>query len=173
MSDIEYYYKKIIAYDLINKFHYKNVKKIPKVKEIVLNYNSKNPELKELVASLISLKLLSTDKNIVLTKAKKSNISIRIKIGQPVGCKITLKNKKMYEFFSKLLSEILPNLKNLKETKLNKKKYQTKNFSFTLKLETNFYLFNSLPPLNINIITNTTTKKELFFLLNAFKIIAI
>ena len=176
MNILEYYYKKIIVYDLINKFSYKNLKKIPKLKKIVLNFGCKNSEIKNLAASLITLELITTNKNITLTKSKKANIFIKIRSGHPIGCKIVLNGKKMYDFFFKLLTDIFPILKEFKGMTLNKKA-NIKSFSFTLKelilfkeLETNFYLFNNLPPLNINIITNTKTKKELAFLINAFKI---
>ena len=82
----------------------------------------------------------------------------------------------MYDFFLKLITEILPNLKNFEGINF-KKSITNSNFSFTLKnlvtfkeLETYFYLFEKLPPLNITIITNTSTKKELFFLINSFKL---
>ena len=82
----------------------------------------------------------------------------------------------MYKFFLKLLTEIFPILKNFKGIYLNKNN-NINNLSFTIKelitfkeFETNFYLFNNLPPLNITIVTNTKTKKEVLFLLNSFKI---
>jgi large subunit ribosomal protein L5 len=176
MNLLEYYYKKIIIYDLINKFSYKNLKKIPKLKRIVLNFGCRNSEIKILAASLVSLELIAVNNNITLTKSKKANIFIKIRSGHPIGCKVVLKGKKMYNFFFKFISDILPSLKEFKGIILNKKN-SFESFSFTLKelivfkeLETNFYLFNNLPPLNINIITNTKTKKELVFLINSFKI---
>jgi large subunit ribosomal protein L5 len=176
MNILEYYYKKIIVYDLINKFSYNNLKKIPKLDKIILNFGCKNSEMRNLAAALISLELITSNKNIKLTKSKKANIFVKIRSGHPVGCKVILKKRKMYEFFFKLLTEIFPVLKEFKGITLNKK-INTTSFSFTLKdlisfkeLETNFYLFNNLPPLNINLITNTKTEKELIYLLNSFKI---
>ena len=176
MNILEYYYKKIIVYDLINKFSYNNLKKVPELKKIVLNFGCKNSEIKNLAAALISLKLISSNDNIELTKSKRANILIQIRSGHPVGCKVILKKRKMYNFFFKLLTEVFPILKEFKGVPLNKK-INAASFSFTLKdlisfkeLEANFYLFNNLPPLNINIITNTRTEKELIYLINSFKI---
>ena len=82
----------------------------------------------------------------------------------------------MYNFFLKLLTEIFPVLKDFKGIYLNKNN-NVKNLSFTIKelitfkeLEAHFYLFSNVPPLNITLITNTKTKKELMFLLNSFKV---
>jgi large subunit ribosomal protein L5 len=176
MNILEYYYKKIIIYDLINKFSYNNLKKVPQLKKIILNFGCKNSEIKNLAAALISLELITSNKNIELTKSKRANIFIKIRKGHPVGCKVILKKYKMYDFFLKLLTEVFPALKEFKGVALNKKISPT-SFSFTLKnlisfkeLETNFYLFNNVPPLNINLITNAKTEKELIYLLNSFKI---
>lgn len=176
MNILEYYYKKIIVYDLINKFSYNDLKKVPKLKKIILNFGCKSSEIKNLAAALISLELIASNKNIELTKSKKANLFIKIRKGYPVGCKVILEKNKMYNFFLKLLTEVFPALKEFKGISLNKK-INTTSFSFTLKnlihfkeLEANFYLFNNLPPLNINLITNTKTEKELIYLLNSFKI---
>jgi len=174
MNILEYYYKKIIVYDLINKFSYNNLKKVPQLKKIILNFGCKNSEIKNLAAALVSLELISSSKKIELTKSKRANVFIKIRKGHPVGCKVILKRNKMYNFFFNLSTEVFPALKEFKGYSFKK---NTTSFSFTLKnliffkeLETNFYLFNNLPPLNINLITNTKTEKELFYLLNSFKI---
>jgi ribosomal protein L5 len=81
----------------------------------------------------------------------------------------------MYHFFFKLLTEVFPNLKDFKEINASKN-LKNKSFSLTLldlinfkELEKQFYLFTNLPPLNITLVTNTKTRKELIYLLNSFK----
>ena len=91
MNILEYYYKKVIVYDLINKFSYNNLKKVPKLKQIVLNFGCKNSEIKNLSAALISFELIASNKNIELTKSKRANLFIKIRKGHPVGCKVILK----------------------------------------------------------------------------------
>ena len=174
MNILENYYKKIIRYDLINRFSYFHLNEIPCLKKIVLNFGCKNVEIKNISASLLSLELI-TKKRGSLTRAKRSNILLKIRKGHPVGCVVVLKKKEMYDFFLKLSTEIFPNLKDFKGLMTSKKIKQT-SFSFTLKdlinfkeLEKQFYLFINLPPLNIIIITNSKTKQELLYLLNAFK----
>lgn len=175
MNILEYYYKKIIRQDLINKFSYNNLKEVPELKKIVLNFGNQNSDLKTLAASINSLNLITNKENSTLTKAKKPNILLKIRKGQPVGCKIVLEKSSMYDFLFKLLVEIFPILKDFKGIPLSVNN-STKSFSFTIQelitfkeLETHFYLFSNLPPLNITLITNTKSRKELTFLLNSFK----
>ena len=180
MNIIEQYYKQIIRYDLINKFSYNDLKKIPKIKKIILNFGCKNSEIKSLSTSLLALELITKrTKNRTLTNSKQPNIILKIRKGSPVGCKAILKKENIYTFFLKILTEIIPNLKNFEGIK-TKKNINIASFSFSLKeliafkeLETHFYLFERLPTLNITIVTNTKTRKELLFLISSFKLILI
>lgn len=175
MHILEYYYEKIIKYDLINKFFYTNLKELPKLKKIILNFGCKSFEIKNLASALFALELV-TNKRGILTTSKKANILLKIRKGHPVGCTVVLEKTDMYIFFLKLLNEVFPNLKDFKGIRLPKKAKKT-SFSFTIKelisfeeLSTHFYLFNNLPPLNITLITNTKTQEELIFLINSFKL---
>ena len=175
MNILESYYKKVIRYDLINKFTYLHLDEIPKLKKIILNFGCKNFEIKHIASALLSLELITTKQG-SLTKAKRSNILLKVRKGYPVGCVVILKKTKMYDFFFKLLVDVFPNLKVFKAISSHKKSEKT-SFSFTLKdlvnfkeLEKQFYLFINLPPLNITLITNSKTKKELIYLLSAFKL---
>jgi large subunit ribosomal protein L5 len=98
MTSFENYYINIIKYDLVNKFYYKNHKKIPKLNKIILNFNCKNINFKLLISSIIALELITTQKSII-TSSKKSNITLKIRKGNPIGCKVTLRKEKMYFFF--------------------------------------------------------------------------
>ena len=175
MNILENYYKKVIRYDLINKFSYSRLEDIPKLKKIILNFGCKSDDIKIIAASLFSLELI-TAKRGSLSTAKRANILLKIRKGYPVGCVVVLQKTEMYTFFLKLLSEVLPNLKDFKGLSPSKNLGKT-SFSFTLKdlinfkvLEKQFYLFTNLPPLNITFITNSKTKKELLYLLNSFKL---
>lgn len=172
---LENYYKQVIKYDLINKFFYNQLKDIPELKKIILNFGCKSFEIKNIAASLLSLELITTRKGII-TKSKRANILLKIRKGYPVGCIVILTKGEMYQFFFKLLTEVFPNLKDFKGIKASKN-LKNKSFSLTLldlinfkELEKQFYLFTNLPPLNIILVTNTKTRKELMYLLNSFKI---
>lgn len=174
MNLLENYYKQVIKYDLINKFFYNQLKDVPELKKIVLNFGCIGFETKSIAASLLSLELITTKQG-TITKSKRANILLKIRKGYPVGCIVVLTKDKMYQFFFKLLTEVFPNLKNFKGI-YKSKKLKNKSFSLTLldlinfkELEKQFYLFTNLPPLNIILVTNTRTQRELIYLLNSFK----
>jgi len=175
MNILENYYKKVIRHDLINNFFYYNLDNIPELKKIILNFGCKSFAIKNIAASLLALELI-TAKQGTITKAKRANILLKVRKGNPVGCIVVLRKTQMYHFFWKLLTQVLPNLRDFKGISASKK-LNGKSFSLTLtdlinfkELEKQFYLFTNLPPLNIILVTNTDTRKELIFLLNSFKV---
>jgi large subunit ribosomal protein L5 len=174
MNILENYYKKVIRYDLINKFSYNKLGMIPELKKIILNFGCKSFEIKNIAASLLALELITTKQGTV-TKSKRANILLKVRKGYPVGCVVILTKVKMYQFFLKLLTEVFPTLKDFKGLSISKK-LNSRSFSFTLgdlinfkELEKQFYLFTNLPPLNLILVTNTKTRKELVYLLTSFK----
>ena len=106
MFFIEKYVHKIISYDLINTFFYKDLIEIPKLKKIILNFGYRKSNFKYLVSSLLALEFLTSKKG-KITTSKRLNIFLKIKKGNPVGCKIILKKNTMYLFYLKLLISIL------------------------------------------------------------------
>jgi len=166
------YYTKIIKQELTNKFNYKTIKELPELKKIVLDFGCKTPEIKPIAVCLLALEMISSARG-KITVSKKPNILLKIRKGNPVGCKVTLKKEKMYRFLSKLLIEILPKLKNLTDLKFSIKEnnfsYKIENSLIFLELEKNYYLFNKLPYLNITFVTNAKKKSEFIFLLQTFK----
>ncbi|MBE0439308.1 MAG: hypothetical protein IBX57_05970 [Gammaproteobacteria bacterium] len=175
MSILQYYYKKIIRRDLINKFSYTYLEEIPQLKKIILNFGCKNSDIRSIASVFLSLDLITTQKSFI-ARSKRANVLLKIRRGNPVGCTVVLRNEKMYHFLFKLLSEVLPNLKSFTSMNVSKKLGKT-SFSFTLKdlihfkeLEKQFYLFINLPPLNVTFITTTKTKEELLYLLQSFKL---
>lgn len=176
MNYIETFYNNIVTYSLLNKFNYKKNKTIPKLKKMILTFNCKDSDLKKLASSLLALELISTKRG-RLTTAKKSNALLKIRKGNPVGCKVILQKKLMYNFLNKLLIEIMPKMKNLKDFVIETNEKEQNTFSYTLKnniiffeFESNYYLFNNLPYLQITFITNAKTKNELLFLTNSIKL---
>ena len=175
MQFFEYYYENIIKYDMLNKFNYINVQQFPKIQKIIVSFNCKSYDLKQLFSSLIALELITSQKPFII-KSKISNISLKVRKGNPVGCKITLRKTAMYVFFAKILLQIFPYnffLKNLDEQKYKK---NTKSLTFELKkvlsfpeLENQYQFFNKLSNLHIVIVTNSKNFNELKFLLKSFK----
>lgn len=174
MHFLEKFYNKTLKYDLINKFTYNKTKNIPKIKKVILNFGCKTADIKQLASSLLAIELI-TNKKGTLVKTKHSNILLKIRKGNPTGCKVILYNFQIFNFFSIMLIEIFPNLKNfsgfnltkkIKKNTFSYKLYETFSFS---ELKNHYYLFNTLPKLDVTLVANVNTKKELLFLLKSFQ----
>lgn len=172
MHYLEFYYKTVIQYDLINKFNYSNLKELPKLKKIILNFKAKNFKTQTFAASLFAIEII-TNKKCKFTTSKKPNIFLKIQKGQPTGGKVILKKTIMYHFLSTLLIEIFPKINNYIKFKSNTKN----NFSIQLnndnlnfsKIKEHYNLSDSIPYITITITTNSKTQTELFFLLKSFQ----
>ena len=123
---------------------------------------------------MLALELITNQKG-VLTKTKLPNILLKIKKGNPTGCKVTLRNKTMLNFFIRTVLTIFPKLKDFngfdisRQTNKNSVSYELEDtFSFN-ELEKQYYLFNNISKLNITIITDCRVRKELLFLLKSFQ----
>src|SRR5688572_3941706 len=145
MNITKNYYNQILKYDFLNKFNYKNINQIPKIKKIILNFNCKNFDVKKIAIAILALELITAQKSTV-TKSKKVSINLKIRKGHPVGCKVILKKDKLENFLLKLLNKIFPELKNFKGIIL--RSHSKNSLSFVLKdlinfneLNSNFYLF--------------------------------
>lgn len=172
MYFLKHFNNKTLNYDLINKFCYDNTKKLPKLKKIILNFGGKTTEMRYLSASLLALELIANQKT-TLTKAKRPNVRLKIRSGNPTGCKVTLRGDSMLNFFFKTLVDVFPRIKSFKGIKMSKKMKENifsyeidDTFSFP-ELETHYYLFNNLSKLHVTIVTNCKTKQELIFILKS------
>lgn len=173
MNFLRAYNKKVIKYDLINKFSYNNIKNVPKLQKITLNFGCKNFNIQKFASTLLALEIISWKKG-TLSVSKKPNVLLKIQKGQPAGCKVVLVKKEIDSFLTKLHLEILPKLRNFSGFKLQTK---TSTFSFQLlrnevvltEFESHYPLFSDLPNLDIHISTNSRNQKELLFLAKSMK----
>jgi large subunit ribosomal protein L5 len=110
----ERYMKEVIP-AMAKEFSYKNVMEVPKVQKVVLNVGLgeaiQNIKLLDAVQKELSL---ITGQKAVVTKAKKSIASFKLKKGVPIGCKVTLRGYRMYEFLDRLISLALPRIRDFK-----------------------------------------------------------
>lgn len=108
-------YKKEVIPLLMQRFNYKNVMEVPKLEKIVINMGvgdaKDNP--KAIDAAVNDLSLI-TGQRPVVTKAKKSIAAFKIKKNMSIGCKVTLRGKRMYEFFDKFVNIALPRVRDFK-----------------------------------------------------------
>ena len=105
---------------LIKKFSYKNIMEVPKIDKIVINMGvgeaKDNPKVLE--SAVADLTTISGQKP-VITKAKKSIANFKIREGMPIGCKVTLRGNKMYDFADRLISLALPRVRDFRGVTAN------------------------------------------------------
>ena len=116
MNALKNQYEKEVVPALIKKFEYKSTMQVPKLDKIVINIGlgdtRENP--KALENAMKELAQITGQKPIV-TKAKKSIAAFKIREGQDLGCKVTLRKDKMYDFAYKLFNVALPRVRDLEE----------------------------------------------------------
>ena len=115
MNRLKEKYTKTIVSDLMSKHNYKNVMEVPKLEKIVVNIGcgDATTNSKLLEASMRDLELITGQKP-VATKAKKSIAGFKLREGQAIGCKVTLRGENMYNFLDKLISITLPRVRDFR-----------------------------------------------------------
>ena len=115
MNRLQERYKNEISKNLMSKFNYSSVMQLPKMEKIVINIGVGDAvnNSKLLDEAVEELTLISGQKPII-TKAKKSIAGFKIREGQEIGCKVTLRGERMYEFMDKLISISLPRVRDFR-----------------------------------------------------------
>jgi len=115
MTRLKDRYVKEVIPGMMKEFSYKNVMEVPKVEKVVLNVGLGEAiqNIKLLDAAQKELSIITGQKP-VITKAKKSIASFKLRKGVPVGCKVTLRRDRMYEFLDRLISIALPRIRDFK-----------------------------------------------------------
>ena len=115
MARLKETYTKEIAPAMQKKFGYKNVMQIPKLDKIVINMGvgDAKENAKALESAVKDLETISGQKA-VITKAKKSIANFKIREGLAIGCKVTLRGEKMYEFADRLINLSLPRVRDFR-----------------------------------------------------------
>jgi len=117
-------YKEMYANEIVpaltKKFGYKNVMQVPKLDKIVINMGigEAKENAKILDAAVKDLETI-TGQKAVLTKAKNSIANFKIRAGMPIGCKVTLRGEKMYEFADRLINLALPRVRDFRGVSAN------------------------------------------------------
>ena len=115
MSRLKDTYKNEIVDAMTKKFGYKNIMEVPKLDKIVINMGvgEAKENAKILEAAVKDLETISGQKA-VLTRAKNSVANFKIREGMPIGCKVTLRGEKMYEFADRLINLALPRVRDFR-----------------------------------------------------------
>ena len=115
MSRLKDLYSNEIKDAMVKKFGYKNVMQIPKLDKIVINMGvgEAKENAKVLDTAIKDLETLTGQKAVV-TRAKKSVANFKLREGMPIGCKVTLRGEKMYEFTDRLVNLALPRVRDFR-----------------------------------------------------------
>lgn len=115
MSSLKELYKNEVVPELMKKFNYKSVMQVPKLEKIVINMGVSDvrENAKALENAMRDLTII-TGQKVVSTKAKKSIAGFKIREGMEIGCKVTLRNDKMYDFAEKLFAVALPRVRDFR-----------------------------------------------------------
>jgi len=115
MSKLKEFYKSDVAPALMKKFEYKSTMQIPKVDKIVINVACSDARESAKVLDSVSKDLgIITGQKAVICKDKKSVANFKLRKGMPIGCKVTLRGERMYEFMDRLFNAALPRVRDFR-----------------------------------------------------------
>jgi len=163
-------YEKEVVPALMRKFKYKNVMQVPKMDKIVINVGLGEAiqNIKALDAASNDVALISGQKP-VITKASKSIASFKLRKGMPIGCMVTLRRERMYEFYQKLVTIVLPRVRDFRG--VSPKSFDGRgNYTLGLKEqiifpEIEYDKVDRVRGMNITVATTAGTDEEAFELL--------
>ena len=173
MNRLKEKYNNEIKKDLQSKYNYKSVMEVPKLDKIVINIGvgDASHNSKMLEVAMKELEIISGQKP-VATKAKKAIAGFKIREGQPIGCKVTLRGENMYNFLDKLISITLPRVRDFRG--LSNKAYDGRG-NYTLGLteqlifsEINYDDVVKVRGMDIVFVTTAKTNEEAHDLLKGF-----
>ena len=173
MNTYNEYYRENIIPNLMEQLKFKSPMEVPRLLKITLNMGlgSAVSDKKILESAQQELTQISGQKA-VLTYAKKSIANFKLREGMPIGCKVTLRNEKMYDFFEKLIKISLPRTRDFRG--LNPKSFDGRgNYTLGVKEhiifpEINFDRIDKIKGLDITITTNAKNNQEAMELFKQF-----
>lgn len=165
--------EKVLA-DLTSKFAYKSVMEVPRIQKITLNMGlSKAVADKKIIEHAVSDLAKIAGQKPVVTKARKAIAGFKIREGYPIGCMVTLRGARMYEFLDRLITIALPRVRDFRG--MSGKSFDGRgNYNIGVKEqiifpEIEYDKVDALRGLNISITTTAKTDDEAKALLAAFK----
>ncbi|MBJ7556352.1 50S ribosomal protein L5 [Marinomonas spartinae] len=173
MARLKQVYKDQVVAKLTEEFAYKNVMEVPKITKITLNMGVGEAiaDKKLLEHAVNDLEALSGQK-VVVTKARKSVAGFKIRDGYPIGCKVTLRGERMWDFFDRLVDVAIPRIRDFRG--LNPKSFDGRgNYSMGVKEqiifpEIEYDKVDRVRGMDITITTTARTDEEGRALLAAF-----
>ena len=173
MSRLQTYYKETVVPQLQEKFSYANIMEVPRVTKITLNMGVGEAvgDKKVMIRAVGDMTAIAGQKPIV-KNARRSVASFKIRDGWPVGCKVTLRRERMYEFLDRLVNVAIPRVRDFRG--LNRKSFDGRgNFSMGVKEqimfpEIDYDQIDVIRGMDITITTTAKNDEEALALLQAF-----
>ncbi|HNU97197.1 MAG TPA: 50S ribosomal protein L5 [Candidatus Syntrophosphaera thermopropionivorans] len=165
MNRLKEHYKNTVIPNLQKQFNYKNVHQVPKLDKIVVSMGvGAATQNKAILDNAVKDMEQITGRKPIVTRAKKSISNFKLRKGMPIGCKVTLRDEIMYEFFDRLVSIVIPRIRDFHGIPTDSFDGRG-NFSIGLKEQTVFPeieydKIDTIRGLNINIITTARTDEE-------------
>lgn len=176
MPRLQKQYVDAIRADLMKEFGYGNPMEVPKLEKIVINMGvgEAAADGKKLDAAVADMTAISGQKP-VRTKAKKAIAGFKIREGQAIGCKVTLRKARMYEFLDRLVTIALPRVRDFRGIPGNRGFDGRGNYAMGLKEqivfpEINYDRVDTVRGMDIQFVTTAKTDKEAKALLKAFQL---
>ncbi len=174
MARLQEYYKQTVMAELTKKFGYKSVMEVPRITKITLNMGVGEAvgDKKVLEHAVGDMTKIAGQKPVV-TKARKSIASFKVRENWPVGVKVTLRRERMYEFLDRLVTIAIPRIRDFRG--LNARSFDGRgNYNLGVKEqiifpEIEYDKIDALRGMNISITTTAKTDEEAKALLAAFK----
>lgn len=173
MARLKERFNESIKTELVNKFNYSSVMEVPEIEKIVVNMGVGDAvqNAKVLDTAVEELEAITGQKPII-TKAKKSIATFRLREGMPIGAKVTLRGERMYEFLDKLISVSLPRVRDFRG--VSKKAFDGRgNYTLGVKEqlifpEIDYDKVSKVRGMDIVIVTTANTDEEARELLTQF-----
>lgn len=165
MNPLKTYYEEQVVPKLAEMFGYKNGMQIPKLVKITLNMGLGEAihNIKLIETASEELRIIAGQKPVV-TRAKKSIAAFKLRAGMPIGCMVTLRREKMFDFFNKLVNVALPRVRDFRG--ISGKSFDGQgNYSLGIREhiifpEIDFDKIDKIKGLNISIVTSANTDEE-------------
>lgn len=173
MTRLQTFYQKTVVPQLSERFHYANPMQVPRITKITLNMGVGETTVdKKIMEHAVKDMTRIAGQKPVITKTKKSIANFKVREDYPVGCKVTLRRARMYEFLDRLISIALPRVRDFRG--ISGRSFDGRgNFSMGVKEqiifpEIEYDQIDALRGLDITITTNAKTDAEAKALLEAF-----
>ena len=165
MSQMKEYYQKEVVPAMLETFKYGNIMQVPKLEKIVLNIGMGEAiqNIKVLDSAVEELTAVAGQKPII-TRAKKSIAAFKLRSGMPIGCMVTLRKQRMFDFLNKLVNIALPRVRDFRGVS-GKAMDGRGNYSLGIKEqiilpEIDYDKIDKIKGMNITIVTTAKTDEE-------------